>query len=264
MNGSVPVLSVAFMAVSLIISFALPIGLCIYFRKAKKADLMPFFVGIAVMIIFAFVLERLVHTLVLGSAAGAVIQGNTWLYALYGGLMAGLFEETGRFIAFKTVLKKKQDKDVNALMYGAGHGGIEAIAILGVASINNLIYSALINSGAVSVLTGSLSGDTLKQVEQAIQVLISTPSGQFLMGGIERISAVILHLALSVLVWFAAKKAGKVRLYPAAVLIHFIVDAATVIASRSGAPIIAVEVIVAALAIAAAVFAWNVWKKEKG
>ena len=29
------------------------------------------------------------------------------LYALYGGLMAGLFEETGRFLAFKTVLTSR-------------------------------------------------------------------------------------------------------------------------------------------------------------
>ena len=56
--------------------------------------------------------------------------------------MAGIFEETGRFLAFKTVLRKKQGKDINALMYGAGHGGFEAAALLGITMINNIIYFA--------------------------------------------------------------------------------------------------------------------------
>lgn len=263
MTESVPVLSMIFMAVSLILSFALPIGLCIYFRKVKKADLLPFFVGMAVMVLFAFVLERLVHSVVLGSSVGAKIQANMWLYALYGGLMAGLFEETGRFLAFKTVLKKNQKKDVNSLMYGAGHGGIEAVLILGIASINNLIYSVLINTDATAVLTGSLSGDLLQQVETAIQTLITTPSLQFLLGGVERIFAIVLHIALSVLVWFAVKKAGKGYLYPVAILIHFIVDAATVILSRIGASTLVLEAVIGVLAVAAALFAKVIWNKEK-
>ena len=31
----------------------------------------------------------------------------------------GLFEETARYVAFRFVLRKRLDKDVNALMYGA-------------------------------------------------------------------------------------------------------------------------------------------------
>lgn len=141
MNENVPTLSIVFMVISCLIAFLVPVGLLLYFRIKKKADILPFFIGCAVMLIFAFVLEQLAHSLILGSAAGIIIQKNTLLYALYGGLMAGLFEETGRFVAFKTVLKRKQEKDQNALMYGAGHGGFEAIVILGLAMINNIIYS---------------------------------------------------------------------------------------------------------------------------
>ena len=56
------------------------------------------------------VLERIFHFLVLQSGAGTVIQGNIWLYALYGGLAAGIFEETGRFLAFRFVLRGRQDR----------------------------------------------------------------------------------------------------------------------------------------------------------
>ena len=143
MNGTVPVLSIVCMAVSLVIAFGVPIALFIYFRKKKGADILPFFIGCAVMFVFAFVLEAYAHQAVFASEIGKKIQNNVFAYALYGGFMAGLFEETGRFLAFKTVLKKKLGNDANALMYGAGHGGFEAIYLLGITSINNIIYSVL-------------------------------------------------------------------------------------------------------------------------
>ena len=116
---SVPTLSVAFMALATLYSFAAPILLLIYYRK-KGADILPFFIGCIVFVIFALILESLMHQLVLKVLpVGKTILGNTLLYALYGGLAAGIFEETGRFLAFKTVLKKKLGNDRNALMYGA-------------------------------------------------------------------------------------------------------------------------------------------------
>ena len=199
MAETVPGLSILFMGISLVVSAALPIGLCVFFRKAKKADLEPFFIGCGVMILFAFVLESFAHRFILNSKAGAVIMGNIWLYGLYGGAMAGLFEESGRFIAFKTVLRKKQNNDANALMYGAGHGGIEAFIILGITSINNILYSVLINTGRTSVLTGPLSGEMLTQAEGAVQALITTPSWHFLLGSVERILAIIVQISFSVL-----------------------------------------------------------------
>ena len=151
MSGTVPIPSMIFMAVSCVIGFGLPLAAFLYLRLKKKADVLPFFIGCAVMLLFALILEALVHRVILGSSAGGKIQNNIWLYALYGGLMAGLFEETGRFLAFKTVLKKYQHRDVNALMYGAGHGGIEAVVLLGITMINNLTYSVIINAGAFAI-----------------------------------------------------------------------------------------------------------------
>ena len=106
---SVPALSIVFMAVAMAFAFVAPVLLLLYYKK-KGADLLPFFVGAAVFVIFALILESLVHNIVLkGLPVGEKIMGNTLLYALYGGLAAGVFEETGRFLAFKTVLKNKLD-----------------------------------------------------------------------------------------------------------------------------------------------------------
>ena len=199
MTGSVPILSIVFMAVSCAICFLVPLALFLYLRLVKKADIYPFFAGCAVMLLFAFILESGMHNLVLSSPAGAVIRNNIWLYALYGGFMAGLFEETGRYLAFAFALKKYRAKNVNALMYGAGHGGFEAIVITGITMINNIIWSVMINNGSISSMLSSLSGDQVAQAEQSVTLLTTTPSYQFLLGGVERLLAIALHIALSVI-----------------------------------------------------------------
>ena len=263
MTGKVPNLSIVFMAASGVIGFAIPLVLLLYFRIKKKADLLPFFVGAGVMLVFALLLEQGVHGIVLSSPLGEAIRGQIWLYALYGGLMAGLFEETGRFLAFRTILKSRQDNDANALMYGAGHGGFEAAALLGITMINNIAWSITINSGNASVLTGSVPPEARAQVEATIDQLINTAPGTFLLGGVERIFAVTLQLAFSVLVWFAAKNKRCRYLYPAAILMHFLCDAVAVLAQGAGIPAIGVEVIIGLMAAAAALIAKVVWNRQR-
>lgn len=254
--------SLVCMIITCIIAFGLPIALLVYFRQKKNADILPFFIGCGVMLLFAFVLEQLAHAVILRSAAGAVIQKTPVLYAVYAGLMAGLFEETGRFCAFRTVMKKDQ-KNADALMYGAGHGGFEAMLLLGLTSINNIAYSVMINTGVLDAMMKKLGGDSLAQLHTAEQTLLGTPSWQFLLGGAERISAMILQIALSVLVWFAVKK-RKAWLYPLAILIHFIVDAGTVLMSQNGVPLVLLEIAVLGMAVLTALLAGVVWRKYAG
>ena len=191
----------------------------------------------------------------------AALRNNIWLYALYGGFMAGLFEETGRYLAFSFALKKYRAKNVNALMYGAGHGGFEAIVIAGFTMINNIIWSVMINNGSISSMISSLPGDQLAQAQQSVTLLATLPSYQFLLSGVERLLAIALHIALSVIVWFAVKWDGKIYLYPAAILIHFAVDAAAALLSGMGVNVILIETVVAVLTAAAALFARRLWRE---
>jgi len=263
MTEHVPMLTVAFLAVSCLIAIATPIALAIWYRKKKGADVLPFFIGCAVFVLFALALESGMHRLILGSPAGDAIRGSLWLTALYGGLMAGLFEETGRLTAFSLVLRRKRGNDANALMYGAGHGGIEAIALVGLTYVNYIAYAVTINAGDADVLMSQVSGDALEQIKTVIALLTGTPSGTFLLAGAERLSAIVLHIALSVLVWFAVKKKERRYLYPAAILIHALVDALTVVFSGLGVPTLALELIIAAMSAASALLAWRVWKRER-
>lgn len=264
MNYEVPISSIVCMGISCLVGLAIPVLLFLYFRLKKRADIVPFFVGCAVMLLFALVAESLVHALVLNSAAGKTITGSTALYALYGGLMAGIFEETGRFAAFKTVLKKYRGRNINALMYGAGHGGFEAAAILSAGMMSNIVLSVMLNLGMGHLITDELSGKQLEQITAAFKTLAETAPYMYLAGIAERIIAVILHIALSVIVWFAAKDRKKLWLFPTAVLLHAGVDAATAVLSRMGLNTWAIEGALAAMTAVCALIAWLIWKHEIG
>ena len=155
--GTVSAASIAGMAFSLIVSVGLPVALFIYGWKKLGARVSSFFIGCAVFYLVARVIEPMVHSFML-SATGDKITGNIVLLAIYGGLVAAVFEEGGRLIAMKSFIKEL-DLD-NAFMYGAGHGGFEAILLIATTMFSNILNSLLINNGWMAESLASLDAET--------------------------------------------------------------------------------------------------------
>lgn len=256
--GTVSVLSMVGMVVSFIIAVGLPIGLCVYLYRRKKASLSSFLTGCGVFVLFAMILEQLLHTIVL-TTAGEQIMGNIFLYATYGGLAAALFEETGRFLAMKYFMKKRLDRE-NALMYGVGHGGAEAILLVGMTYINNLVTSVMINKGQLDTLLAPLEEGQREVVLENISALWTAPGYQFFMSGIERAFAIAMQIAFSVLV-YKAVKSGQKRFLFLAMGAHFCVDFVAVIATKY-IPLWAVEGLVFAMTAIGVYLAYRVYKEE--
>ena len=87
---TVPAASIAGMVFSLVVSFALPIGLFIYAKKKLGAKAAPFFIGCGVFFVMVVMLEAAIHRIVF-QLAGEALTGSVILYAVYGGLMAWTF-----------------------------------------------------------------------------------------------------------------------------------------------------------------------------
>ena len=89
-----PGTTIAAMSFAMLVSILVPIAAFIFFKKknpnAKKISVL---VGALTFIIAALVLEKLLHAAVF-KAFGTALNSNIWLYALYGGLAAAVFEET--------------------------------------------------------------------------------------------------------------------------------------------------------------------------
>lgn len=230
----------------LILTIAVPLGIMLFLARAG-GSWKDFLVGAATFIVFAMVLERIFHSLVLQSGAGAAIQGNVWLYSLYGGMAAGIFEETGRFLAFRSVLRGREAR-ITSLAYGIGHGGAEAFLIAGLTMASNLVLG----------LTYSHGGSIPPEIVPAVESLLEIPPTMFLWSGFERLTAMALHMALSVLV-FASVRTNRRWLYPAAILVHAAVDFAAVV-SNAYLPVAATEILVLALTAAAFLWAMQLYK----
>lgn len=238
---------IAAMVLVLLLTIAVPLGVMAFLHR-RGGSWRTFFAGALTFIVFAMVLESILHNLVLRSGIGPVLQGNIWLYGLYGGLAAGVFEETGRFLAFRFVLKSRRDR-ITALSYGIGHGGIEAFLLAGLTMAANLALGlAYVNGAALP-----------EEIVPSVESLLTTPAVMFLWTGFERLSAMTLHTALSVLV-FAAVRTDRRWLFPAAILLHFAVDFIAVV-SNAFLPVAATEGLVLLSSVLTAVWAARIYKK---
>lgn len=108
------------------------------------------------------------------------------------------------FLAMRYVLKQEHDNAHNALMYGAGHGGIEMVVILTLGMLNYLIYSVMINLGLTQMLLEPLDNATRDTLQTAFDALIQTPSWQLALSPVERLAAITAQIGFSVIVWLVA------------------------------------------------------------
>jgi uncharacterized membrane protein YhfC len=156
---------------------------------------------------------------------------NAWIVLLC--ITAGLFEETARLIAFKYPLKDHRTwKD--ALGFGAGHGGLESALLIGGLGIIGLINVVVLSQMDVSELP--LKPEQLEQVREAKAKIAALRWWEPLLGAYERVSAMILHLSLSVVVLQRFLRDQR-RWYWFAVGFHFIANLATVLVARKAGPV---------------------------
>lgn len=160
------------------------------------------------------------------------------------GLLAGLFEETARYILFKFILKNIRSWK-EGILIGLGHGGIEAI-LLGIAAAAGFVFMLGYRNIDLSTVP-SIPADQLELARQQVEAYWSAPWYIALMGFTERIFAICLHVSLSVMVLYATIYHKPIWFW-LALLWHAFVDAVAVYVVQE-VGILAVEGIVAVFAM---------------
>ncbi|WP_033154416.1 YhfC family intramembrane metalloprotease [Pseudobutyrivibrio ruminis] len=256
---TVQVASMIGMCFTLLISFGLPIGLLLYAMNKLKAKMISFWIGAATFVVFALVLEQLLHVGMINQF-GEALTGNILIKAIYGGLAAGIFEEVGRFVSMKLFMKRLLNKE-NAFMYGVGHGGIEAMIIVGLTTVSNLISAYMINTGLMEKSLELLDSDIKQQTIDQLSLLWTTSPVDFYMAGVERVVAITLHLSLSYIVYRAVKD-GKIQLLFLSIALHAFADFVTVLVAGY-APVIVVEIVLIVIVSIIAVFVYKKFSAEQ-
>lgn len=239
------------MAISLLLIFFSPIGLTIYMYKKYRISFKALFIGAAVFIVFQFLTRIPLLTVLAGQPWYQSLTQNLLFSAvIVGGLTAGLFEEVGRYLGYRLLLKKELAWK-NGVAFGIGHGGIEAIGLVGLTYINNILMSAMINTGAFdSTIAPRVGANTAWQIKN---LLITTPSIDFLMGGLERVFVIIVHIAFSLVVLYGVLN-RKVIYVIFAILLHTAINAPAVLFVSQGVSIWYAELYILIFAAAAALF----------
>ena len=260
--------SIPALVISIILMTAIPVVIFIYWRvKHKEKTKISWLIAGAVgFFVSARVLELGIHyfCIIADNPVSRFVNGHTAAYVIYGIAMAGAFEECGRFIVMKYIMKKNRTRE-NAIMYGIGHGGIEIIAVLLPGMISSLVIAVMLSSGDMTTALGNLgiTEDNAAAALTSVQAVAAFDYGMMAANVIERISAMLLHIGLTVIVYYGITQAKKSCL-PAAIGLHMLMDLFPALYQRNVVPLWSVEVWAAFVAVAVVVIAMKFYRQMEG
>jgi len=99
------------------------VALAVWLRRRTEVGYGLFFAGAVV-----FIVSQLVHVPLNMALVPLLPAGNPWVTAAFLGLSAGLCEELSRYVGIRWVFTRVRHGE-DALMLGAGHGGVEALFV---------------------------------------------------------------------------------------------------------------------------------------
>lgn len=223
----VSVTTIIAVIITFCVSTVLPVlGLIIYGIKNKgKGIWSAWLLGVAGF----FIMQMVIRTPILNLLATGqgFMEFATKYFVIYCFIMAftaALSEVIGRYAVAKIMSKNLTYQ--RGIAAGLGHGGIEAIAVIGMLYLNNLIYIGMINGGTFDSIveqTAALGVDTTSLLSIKDNLLYMN-SAMYLLAGYERILTMILHVALSLLVCYFVSRKEDWKGIVVCILCHSLVD----------------------------------------
>ncbi|HJL15943.1 MAG TPA: YhfC family glutamic-type intramembrane protease [Sandaracinaceae bacterium LLY-WYZ-13_1] len=211
-------LAISYAVEALLVSGAV-VALAVWLRRRTRVGY-GLFVGGALV----FVASQLVH-LPLNLALAPVLPASRWATAAILGLSAGLCEELARYLAIRFVFRRVRHGG-EALMLGAGHGGIEALLVAALAAVTFVNLVALDARGPGAWME-DLSAEQRAQVSAGLAQLRDASPWLPLVAALERWMVLPVHLAATLMVTRAVgtRRPGWLL---AAIAFHAALDAGAV------------------------------------
>ena len=211
-----------------VLAFILPLAVALIWKIRKKERFTTILVGAATFLLFALILEKPIQALVISvdHPVKRFLDAYPVIWALVVALFPGVFEETGRLCAFRTVLKNRKNRETS-ISYGIGHGCFEVMIILGSSFITYIVYAIMINTGTFHTVVDQVAIQAPDQVDTlyalADQIAAFTVA-DLIPSFAERVFAVMFHIGASILVFYACSYRKYFCLYPLAIALHTILD----------------------------------------
>lgn len=259
--------SIPSLIITVVLMIAIPVVFFLFWRGKHKqrTGIRYLLAGAVGFLVSARVLELGVHyfCIISENPVSRFINGNTAAFVLYGITMAGVFEECGRHIILKYIMKKDRTRE-NAVLYGIGHGGIEILAVILPTMITYLAVAVLFSSGNTESALRALkiTEQTAAAALPSVQAAAAFDYGMMAMNVMERLFAMFAHIGLTVIVFYGVVNAKKLCL-PAAILLHMLMDTFPALYQRGVVPLWSVEVWVALCTVVIGWIAVQLYRKMK-
>lgn len=258
----IPTSTIAACIFTLFVSLILPVLVLILFavKHRKQGILSAWLLGAAGFVVTQILIRLPILTFLQNQDwFASFAQRHLFLYAFSLAFTAGLFELAGRFAAAKLMRRNLTYR--RSLAAGLGHGGIEAMLLIGMTYVNNLTYIFMINSGAFDTLMAqtAAAGMDVSQLHFIQDALLHTSPAMFLLAGFERLLTMICHAALSMLVCYGI---AHNKALPCALIclgIHTFIDLTAGISLLAGTVISQTTAYVIIYVILLAVTAVSLW-----
>lgn len=235
----VSTISIVAMCITLLLTLVMPLLLYVVYGLRKKKDIIWIAGALGAAGFGILQLDVRIPLLNKVSTLPAFTQWASEHYLLYFfalAFTAGLFEVVGRYVVAKIIcfMKKKRNElsyDIGVAA-GIGHGGIEAMLLVGMTYINNLLFAFMVNTGAwdatlreIEVAAAEMGDLSIYQTYAAIpQQLIETPWYLYLAAGYERILTIIAHIAMTLIVFYFVSKKKDILGIGICLLCHTLLD----------------------------------------
>lgn len=243
--------------ITILVDVGFPLILILYMTRRLKTGWKIIGVGALIFIFvqilhiaFLFLINEPIKSLILGGDLPHNLQ--IAINAAILGILAGLFEETGRYLGFKHIMKEARTWN-QGVAFGAGWGGVESIIIGFLVSLSlvNLILIPNIDINTLnktSDLTPEQLGDVEKQLQLAEEQMSQLSWYDPLWGAVERIFAITLHIALTLIVLQCFIQNNRIFL-GAAIVLHSAVDFIVVAMVGLGLPLYSIEAVLFLVAL---------------
>lgn len=259
--------TIILLAVTCIILGVMPFAFWIYWKlKHKETTTFKYILAGAIgFVVSARVLELGVHLLciVFDNPVSRFINSHDYAYVIYGIVMAGVFEECGRYFILRVIMKRNKTRE-NSIMYGIGHGGIEVLVVTLPAYVLYVVIAIAFSTmdiDSVSKLL-NITSDTVSQALPTIKAIESTNVLSCLLAILERFLCMFIHIGLTVIVFYGVEN-KKVRYLFFAILLHMNVDLFPAMFQRNLIPMWLTEVWLGVWTIVIMIFAVKLYKKSK-
>jgi len=234
--GTQPVMVAAF--ISPLLMIGIPIVLSIMLANKIRPGWRLIFIG-AVSFITSQVFHLPFNILVLNPLIAALgwqaDPGSAGLaiISISAGLSAGVFENITRYLFLRTWAKEARDWG-RGMLFGAGHGGCEAVILGGLSLAAFFRVLALRGVDLAAVIPA----DQVAAAQAQLDAYWNTPWHFFLLAPYERAWAICLHLSASLLVVRSLAR-RNIAWLGAAILLHAFLDSSAVFINATWGPIAA-------------------------